>query len=1043
MLRKVIHIGLLITVVSIISGQYCVKAQEKILRFNHLTTDEGLAQNTVYGIVKDKYGFMWFGTWNGLNRYDGYKFTTYNADNTNPKSLPNNRIISVNVDSAGFVWAMTIDSVILRYNYETDDFKRFKTKELSKSFVAYLNKSVNLSFAKIKTADYEWKGGTNELIQTNIKTKVVTRYIGNIFDKWAVHINNSPWMYFDNNKILWIGTYYNGICYADFLQKPFNFIRNIHIEKEKQPLLDNKVRSICADKSGNLWIGTSEEGISKYSVGDNKSIHFQYDMNDQSKARRLFYLNHIRSVYCDKYGDVWIGSGAGVRKYNTKTNTYIYYWLKPENNEMNVAVRSIMEDFRGDLWICTRYNIQKYDRKTDSFITYYPLKEYGINQPKFRILIEDKNRNFWVSSEVAGLVQIKRDTTAKINEKLSTTIYNYSAKDSNSIIDNCVYHILEDNFGFIWVGTLSGLTRFNPNKKQFIRINKNIGLPDESIMGILNDNHGFIWVSHKKGLTRINAKTLAIKNYTVDDGLLSNEFMENSCYRDNKKNLLYFGSLNGLVYFNPDSMKDNPFPPKIVFTNLQIGNQYIKPNQEINGKIILTKPLYLTQEITLYKTVNNFSIEFAALHFSNPQKNEYKYMLEGFDKNWISTNAQMRFAKYSNLEPRTYFFKVKASNNDGVWNEKGISLKIIIFPPWWETWWFKLFIALCVIFALFVTIKLRISNFRKNQEELAALVRVRTNELEQSNKFLLESKANIQKYAEELLDQSKKLMSANRILTEQQSQIKEQSEELKVHSENLKEANELLITKQEQIEKQSLQMKETNNQLTKLNITKDKLMSIIAHDLKNPFHTLIGFSELLLTKFEKIQPEKIKHFILLMKITASNGYNLLENLLQWSRSQTNRILFEPTLIAPGVIAEEVIDFLSTSAELKNINIKQQIDKTIEIYADENMLRTILRNLIANAIKFTNEKGTITLNLSLDNTIAEISVSDTGIGISNETLDILFKWDSAISTKGTSNEEGTGLGLILCKEFVERHNGKIWVESEVGKGSTFRFTLPLK
>jgi signal transduction histidine kinase len=279
-------------------------------------------------------------------------------------------------------------------------------------------------------------------------------------------------------------------------------------------------------------------------------------------------------------------------------------------------------------------------------------------------------------------------------------------------------------------------------------------------------------------------------------------------------------------------------------------------------------------------------------------------------------------------------------------------------------------------------------------------------------------------------------------LLERQGQIQEQAEELRSRSQNLKDANDLLIEKQKLIIEQSELMKESNTQLSFLNATKDKFFSIIAHDLRNPFNGVIGFSELLLKGIDKLPHEKIVKYIEFIHAASKTGSSLLDNLLQWSRAQTGRISYEPIKISLVTIAEETIQLLDSDAKRKNISIEQQISHDVVIFADENMVKTIFRNLISNSIKFTNLKGNISLKSEIIGSYVEITISDNGVGIAQENLEKLFRADINLSTRGTDKESGTGLGLLLCKEFVEKHNGKIWVESEVGIGSNFKFTLPL-
>ena len=231
-------------------------------------------------------------------------------------------------------------------------------------------------------------------------------------------------------------------------------------------------------------------------------------------------------------------------------------------------------------------------------------------------------------------------------------------------------------------------------------------------------------------------------------------------------------------------------------------------------------------------------------------------------------------------------------------------------------------------------------------------------------------------------------------------------------------------------------------ELNELNQTKDKFFSIIAHDLKNPFVTLLGFSEILLSEYKELQSDEVLFFINEMKNTADLSFNLLQNLLQWSRSQTGRIEFHPSELNLFHTVEQNIILVYKSAEKKNITLVNNIDASINVNADEDMLNTVVRNLLTNAIKFTPKNGKISVESSYNANFTVIGIKDSGVGMAKEIIEKLFRLESSHSTSGTENESGTGLGLILCKEFVEKHGGKIWVESEIDKGSTFNFSLPL-
>jgi signal transduction histidine kinase len=363
------------------------------------------------------------------------------------------------------------------------------------------------------------------------------------------------------------------------------------------------------------------------------------------------------------------------------------------------------------------------------------------------------------------------------------------------------------------------------------------------------------------------------------------------------------------------------------------------------------------KEIKLNWNQSVFSFSFVAINYTHPKKNQYKYMMEGFEKDWNFTDASRRYVTYTNLNPGTYTFRVRATNNDAVWNDKGTSLKIIILPPFWKTLWFRLIIV-SVIILIFTSFFI----FRVRQ-----------------------------------------------------------------------------LKRQKIILEKSVEMK--TSELRELNVSKDKFFSIIAHDLKNPFSSIIGMSEILKEEIRSGDTALMENYAGMLNTSAVQTYRLLENLLEWANSQRGKISFTLEQINLSQLFNEEFNVLNEQASAKNIELKSSFANDLIISADKNMIRTILRNLISNAIKFTNKNGQVEVKAFVNDRNVEISVSDTGIGMTKETMAKLFRLDANLTTRGTENEKGTGLGLFLCKEFVEKHGGKISVESESGKGSTFRFNIP--
>jgi signal transduction histidine kinase len=479
-------------------------------------------------------------------------------------------------------------------------------------------------------------------------------------------------------------------------------------------------------------------------------------------------------------------------------------------------------------------------------------------------------------------------------------------------------------------------------------------LPNNRIHAITQDNKGNIWISSNYGITRLNPEIQSIRNYTKEDGLQGDQFYQQSFLRT-RNGELYFGGYNGFNSFNPDSLKDNDFIPPVYITDFQIFNKpvtYAVPGAQF--------PTYISEakKIKLNWNQSVFSFSFAAINYTYPKKNQYSYIMEGFEKDWNYTDASRRYVTYTNLDPGEYTFRVRATNNDGIRNDTGTSLKIIILPPWWKTLWFRLIIVSTGIL-LITTIVL--SRFRRLKNQ----------------KVLLE-KSVVKKTAE----------------------------------------------------------------LNELNASKDKFFSIIAHDLKNPFNTIIGFSDILLEEISSGDLIKGNESARMIHSSAIQTFRLLENLLEWANSQTGKISYKPSPVNLNELLNEDFITLNDMAIRKNIELKRFIPDNLVIMADRNMIKTVLRNLISNAIKFTPKKGKVEVNALTNDKYVEIAVSDNGIGMTKEIMAKLFRIDANLSTQGTENERGTGLGLILCKEFVEKNGGKIWVESESGKGSTFKFILPL-
>ncbi len=800
-------------------------------------------------------------------------------------------------------------------------------------------------------------------------------------------------IYIDNQGTIWLSKLNKGIYYYNELMDKFTNLRNDPTNLNS--LNDNNVVVIYEEKN-KLWIGAN--GLDIYNKLNNKWEHYYHDGNNLNTLGS----DAICAIYRDSYNNMWIGTWAGgLNLYDETTNTFKTF-LVNENDSNSISsnnIFDIIQDKDGFLWIATMNGgICRFNYANNTFTRYVENNnENSINSNWTKEIIESEYNELWIATSFGLNVFNKKEN--KFTSYLHDTI------NVKSISSNQIVTIFEDSKLNIWIGTINGLNLYDRENNNFVFYNEEEGLPNNVIRAICEDNHGNLWISTNMGLSKFkNAvnKPAAPEfvNYDKSDGLQGNEFNSRACFKG-EDGRLYFGGNNGINIFFPDSIKENPYKPKVIFTNFLIFNKPI----EIGGKDSpLLKHISKIKKITLSYKQSAFSIQYAGINYIAPEKNKYAYIMEGFDDEWNDVDSK-REATYTNLDPGTYTFKVKAANNDGLWNEEGISLTIIITPPFWQTWWFKTSGILFILGLIFSYVYYRINAYEKQKKYLEKIVKERTREIELKNQILL--------------DQTYVLNETNTLLKERQNQIEEQSEELKANAEELN---------------------VKNKDLQKLNATKDKLFSIIAHDLKNPFNSILGFSELLDIKYDSYDDTKKKHFVQLIHSSSRSLFELLQNLLHWARSQTSDISENHKEFYINELIEQNIILFRNMLKNKGLKIHNKVIDKFKVIADRNMVDTVLRNLLSNSIKFT-ENGEITINAKNKGNYIKVSIKDAGIGISSDKLKKLFNSYEFHSTEGTRGESGTGLGLIICEEFVKRNKGKISVKSIVGEGTEFVFTIP--
>ncbi|MGE0089326.1 MAG: ATP-binding protein [Bacteroidales bacterium] len=648
-----------------------------------------------------------------------------------------------------------------------------------------------------------------------------------------------------------------------------------------------------------------------------------------------------------------------------------------------------------------------------------------------------------------GLFQIKGAEAIKLVDKYAYRLYQYKKNptklffSSNTGISMLTYKkgqwenngsmfgikdlvrdIREDSLGNLWlISPFKGLFHIeNPlslNNQSFTKhlYDTSDGFSSVQDVYIYESDSGFIFISDKqlyrfrsntRRFEKIDYNPTEISGDTLSEYRVKGEVISDVYQTTYEDPTLWFGTTKGVFKFDTTNFRNyfDVFPA--IIRQVAVGDSIIyygtnyKPYKSASKakfpNLLLNPDPVVSNGVILSYKDNSLTFSFANPSFDDESKNLYSCLLDDYDKDWSSWNSEAKRV-YTNLPEGKYVFKVKSKNLYQV--ESAVaSFEFEILPPWYRTIWAYLGYVLVSILFIIGIVKIYTYRLIKEKENLERIVKERTQEI---------------------------LM---------------QNEEIMVQAEHLKDANDWISAKNIELENQKEEIEKKKDQLEISNATKNKFFRIIAHDLRNPISTLLNSTAYVLTDIEDYSKEKTKTFISELNKLSQTTYNLLENLLDWSTSQMGEIKFNPKTINIVGVIKENIELIKNKLDSKKITLTLDLPQKADVFVDENMINTVIRNLISNAAKFTNENGEIKISCKTENNICIISISDNGIGISKENFDKLFRIDQHHTTLGTQNEKGSGLGLILCKEFIEQNGGTISVTSEPGKGSTFNFTLNL-
>ena len=1116
---------------------YAAQAQNDHIRFKRLTINDGLSLSSVYTIYQDSKGFMWFGTEDGLNRYDGRNFNIFRPEPANANSLAykwtelifedshgklwfgskggltrfdpevelftpygsrhgKNQLLSDTItcmaeDEKGFLWIGTLSGInrinletgqvdlgglenntiycvsscsgkiwigtdrgVFNYSKEGNSFTSISVdhdpisklvysiipdaenniwfgmgnhlfmisnKEDKPKWVCDIGpKNHQPPMAQIEKLVFDhqhslWISASDGLYQYEIRNKKLEQVIRSIDSSHSLAINPVKSLHLDQNDNLWYGTFGHGIYNIDINTGRFtNFRNNL---ADLQSLSENSINCIYEDRTGNIWFGTFGAGINIY----NPQAHKFGFLSHQPLNENSLTSNFVWTIMEDRNGLLWIGTNdAGITMYDPVKDTYTNFDHDPRNihSLSHSSVRKVYQDSKGRIWIGTDGGgLNRFYPKTKRFSHYtnIPGEPTGISSNSVRVIYEDNDGNLWIGT---------RSGLNLFDPVIETFVrFNHHDHDPTSISNDFIYSaIYQDREGNLWIGTYGGgLNKMDIESDKFICYQNDPdnleSISDNIVFSIYEDVSGTLWIGTNSGLNRFDRTTEKFKRFGIPEGL-PNEVIYGVLADNN--NHLWLSTNKGICRFDLDSyevknfnvndgLQSNEFnggafhrgsSGKLYFGGvygLNIIDPTLNYTEENKSQVVITRLEVLGREVLIDPDPSNYN-----------QKNGLKNIDDNY---FLPRHISYIIDLILNYQHRFFsieYAALNASNDDNInyqyimegleadWNDAG-SRNFITFANL-QPGEYTLRVrsvnrdGICCASPAALTIKITPPFWKTWWFYLLEIT------------FILSVIAFIYRFLLKI--------RTNRLL--------------KIQNEKINLANEKLLA--------------SENNLKQLIATKDKFFSIISHDLKNPFTSLLSISELMTKDYNALDEEDKIEGIRGIHDSANRIYRLLENLLTWSRAQSGRIKYEPTNFNLDSVVKDNCLLHAKAAEKKGILFNTEIPDNINVFADKDMISTVIRNLLGNAIKFSPTGKTVNIRVKDDDQFWEINIIDEGVGIADEDLEKIFQIHTKLKTEGTEGEKGTGLGLIISKEFIEKNGGQISVTSEEGKGSTFSFTV---
>ncbi|HLP37673.1 hybrid sensor histidine kinase/response regulator transcription factor [Lacibacter sp.] len=1079
-------------------GAFKSSAQQVNYRFRHLTVDNGLSHTDATSIVQDDNGFVWIGTYSGLNRFDGYSTKVY-YNNVVNRAAYLNRIADIALCKNNYLWLATEGGLAVfktsTLSYQkllaTDDETAVALLQplqkiavagnrlfaVNQNTVQLFNTSGEFSITKLKTQytitgtflgmrtdekENLWVNHTNGLLvilkngdsksisftdpgantitatyinakgelficnsrgvyvfnvqkQNSLLTTKTSRiavqtselipltsfpsafplpnnmrqdkrgdfwfstagglwqyntriaafypYRFNEFERTSISSNSVNSVFIDRSECLWLTTFGGGVNLTDLQQKPFQLLQRI--PNSSNTLSGNYIRAILEDEKGNIWIGTRNNGLNYYDFNTKKNQQY-HPTNSGLQS------DNIRSLVKDHQNRMWIGTESGISiRYPDGSFDNLKGAINTPGSFVSGNYFALAVDKFGQVWGGTwNAGLSRIDYKGKNNYTVEHIttaSKKGLLSDRVTFIYTDDQRPEVLVGTDHGLNHIFLHSDGTI-----ASIKNYHASNGNQLSSEFVWPVLRQGDSVIWTGTLGGglnkirlqkdgsyiITTINDNSTQAIR----------DIEGMLMDEQGNLWLAGKL-LAMYNPAKNSFIYYDVNDGLQGNSFKIGAAHKG-ASGRMYFGGINGLSFFYPSAIANNQREPSVSFTELLINGEVVQPGHEAFREAVSS-----SQKLIFEASQNNFSIQFSAMHYANPERCKYRYQLKGYDRNWIYTDASNRFATYSNLDYGNYTLRVEAANSDGVWTGKGKELSIKLLAPWWKTTLAKIAYIILLGFIIYI----------------------------------------IWSYQHSWFDLKRKL------------QFRELEEK-----------------KQEEMHQMKLQF-----------------FTNISHEFRTPLTLILGPTEKML--HNETSKEEQFNFLRLIYSNTRRLLGLTNELMDFRKVETDNMKLR-------VVKGDLGNFVkSISTEFRELASEKNITFSIKtpevntgLYFDPNIMEKVLVNLIANAFKYTDSNGTVEVevlqsihefkpkyknHVVIPSSVSEqemawIRVTDSGIGITANSIENIFDRYFRVNTTGREKHLGSGVGLALVKSLIELHKGALHVYSQRNEGTEFLVGIAL-